>query len=306
LELAGEPTPVVEGVRVSYGGVANYGVSRTGSLVYMPQPAAIGTQSLVWIDRNGRETPVDAPSRSYRSARLAPDGSRAAVTVLDRGQQQVGILEFKTGTLLTLPSVSDNDRPVWSADGQRIVFASTRVGGAQNLWAQAADGTGQVERLSVSPNIQLPAWVARDGSGVLGTDISPTTAGDIVWFPKELGNTARPGGTPATNVSPIERLIDTKGIDYNPDVSPDGRFIAYQSNASGRFEILVQPFPGVNEGQWRASDNGGIHPVWARNGRELFYQDLSNVLTAVTVQVSGGRPHLRTSGETVQRVLPGV
>jgi serine/threonine-protein kinase len=91
-------------------------------------------------------------------------------------------------------------------------------------------------------------------------------------------------------VSPIERLIDTKGIDYNPDVSPDGRFIAYQSNASGRFEILVQPFPGVNEGQWPAADNGGIHPVWARNGRELFYQDLSNVLTAVTVQVSGGRP----------------
>jgi len=293
LELAGEPTPVVEGVRMSYGGVANYAVSRTGSLVYMPQPAAIGTQSLVWIDRNGRETPVGAPPRSYRSARLSPDGSRAAVTILDRGQQQVGILEFKTGTLLTLPSVGDNDRPVWSADGRRIVFASTRGGGAENLWAQPADGTGQVERVSVSPNLLLPAWVARDGSGVLGTEISPTTAGDIVWFPKDQENTERPGRTSATNVSPIERLIDTKGIDYNPDVSPDGRFIAYQSNASGRFEVLVQPFPGVNEGQWPVSDNGGIHPVWARNGRELFYQDLSNVLTAVTVQVSGGRPTFR-------------
>jgi serine/threonine-protein kinase len=290
LELVGEPTPVVEDLRMGHGGVANYAVSRTGSLVYIPPPAAIGTQSLVWIDRNGRETPVDAPPRAYRSARLSPDGSRAALTVLDRGVRHVAILEFKTGTLLTLASESDNDHPVWTADGRSVVFASTRGAGNWNLWAQPADGTGQVERLSVSPNVHLPAWVPRDGSRVLGTEISPVTAGDIVWFPKEPRNSARPSGSSATDVTPVERLIDSKGIDYNPDVSPDGRFIAYQSNVSGRQEILVQPFPGVSEGQWRASEDGGIQPVWARSGRELFYQDLSNVLTAVAVQVSGGRP----------------
>jgi serine/threonine-protein kinase len=290
LEIVGEPTPIVAGVRAGPGAVANYATSRTGSLVYIPPPAAIGTQSLVWIDRQGRETSVDAPPRAYQSARLSPDGSRAAVIVLDRELHNVGILDLKTGTLLTLASESDNDRAVWSADGRRIVFASQRGGTGWNLWAQAADGTGQVDRLSISPYVQLPAWVPRDGSGVLGTDISPVTNGDIVWFPKNLKNTATQSGTTATDLSALDRLIATKGIDYNPDVSPDGRFIAYQSNTSGRQEILVQPFPDVNRGQWRASEEGGTHPAWAGNGRELFYQDLSNVLTAVTVQVSGGRP----------------
>jgi Tol biopolymer transport system component len=193
-------------------------------------------------------------------------------------------------TLLILASVGNNEDAVWSADGKRLVFASTRGGGPMNVWTQPADGTGQVERLTVSPNEQVPAWVARDGSSVLGAEISPVTAGDIVRFPTELGKTVRPEGTSAANETPLERLIATKGIDWNPEVSPDGGFIAYQSNVSGRQEIVVQPFPRVNEGQWRASEDGGTHPAWSRNGRELFYQDLSNVLTAVTVQVSEGRP----------------
>ena len=73
-------------------------------------------------------------------------------------------------------------------------------------------------------------------------------------------------------------------------MSPDGRFVAYQSNAPGRQEVVVQPFPSLDQGQWRASEGGGSHPAWARNGRELFYEDLSNILTAVTVQVASGRP----------------
>lgn len=160
-----------------------------------------------------------------------------------------------------------------------------------NLYSQAADGTGPVERLSESPYSQLPAWASPDRSGVLGSQISPGTAGDIVWFPlKRPSDLSQPSGAAVANASPLERLIHTAGIDYNPDVSSDGRFVAYQSNASGREEVLVKPFPRVDGGEWRASDEGGMQPAWARDGTELFYIDLSNVLTAVEVRTTDGRP----------------
>jgi serine/threonine-protein kinase len=210
--------------------------------------------------------------------------------VLDQGRQ-IHILDMTTGSMAPFATVGDNERPVWSDNGSRIIFGSTRGGGAMNLWAQAADGTCPVDRLSESPYVQLPAWAAPDGSGVLGSQISPGTAGDIVWFPlKSPSDLSQPSGAAVSNAPPPEPLIHTVGIDYNPDVSPGGHFVAYQSEASGRAEVLVKPFPRVDGGEWRVSEEGGMQPAWARDGTELFYIDLSNVLTAVEVRLAGGRP----------------
>ncbi len=190
--------------------------------------------------------------------------------------------------LTATPSAESS--PIWTPDGQRIVFASNRDG-QSNLYAQAADGTGTVERLTSSPGYgpgsQLPSWVAPDGSGILGSEISPKTAGDVVWFPLDRPSgesTSRPAFSPGR---PVERLLQSPAIEYLPEVSPNRRYMAYQSNESGQTEIYVRPFPRVNDGAWRVSTEGGTRPAWARNGRELFYLNRAAVLTSVPVQTAG-------------------
>jgi serine/threonine-protein kinase len=272
LEVAGEAVPVVNDVfNVSRAG--DYAVSRGGTLVYVPASAAATPRSLVWVDRKGHEAPVRMPPRLYAEPRLSPDGTRVALTLRDQ-ENDIWIWDIARETLTRLTfdrSVDEN--PIWTPDGRRIVFASARAG-AFNLFAQAADGSGVVERLTGGADPHA-GFVAPDGSGIVGSIIAPRTNGDIVWFP--LG----------ADRSKVVPLVQTMAIEYNPDVSPNGRFLAYQSNESGREEIYVRPFPGVNDGRWQVSTGGGTRPVWARNGRELFYVDLANMLTAVPVETSG-------------------
>ena len=170
--------------------------------------------------------------------------------------------------------------PVWTPDGQRIVFASLRGGAFSSLFAQAADGTGTVERLTTGADTQSPAFVAPDGTAIVGAEISPKTAGDIVRFPLK--------GSAGSGPSVVEPLVRTPAIEYLPELSPDGRYIAYQSDKSARDEIYVRPFPHVNDGEWQVSTAGGTSPMWARTGRELFYLGADGALMAVPVQTSGG------------------
>ena len=159
---------------------------------------------------------------------------------------------------------------------------------ASNLFIQAADGTGVVERLTTSADHQSPACVAPDGTGVVGWTVAPRTNGDIVWFPlKSPASGPGRARVPAASLSDGEPIVQTPAMEFHPEVSPDGRYIAYQSNESGRDEIYVRPFPRVNDGRWQVSTGGGTRAVWARNGRELFFVDPANMLTAVPVQTSG-------------------
>ncbi len=289
LEVLGDPVPLVDGVWTAGGGAANYGVSRLGTLVYVPA----GTQaprSLVWVDRKGKETPISAPARVYNEPRLSPDGTRVALTTLDQENDiYVWDLAREGLTRLTFgPSLEAH--AVWTSDGQRIVYSSTRTGaaGVSNLFAQAADGSGAIERLTTGQNFQRPSFIAPDGMDIVGYEQSPTTAGDIVRFP--LGNPASravSGPDSDSSSTQVEALIRTVFTESNPAISPDGRYLAYQSNESGPFEIYVRPFPKVNDGRWQVSTAGGTSPLWARDGRELFYLDLANALTAAPVHTSG-------------------
>jgi tRNA A-37 threonylcarbamoyl transferase component Bud32 len=285
-EVLSDPVPVVDDVWMASGGAAGYAVSRLGTLVYVPAKGAQMPRSLVWVDRAGQETPIRTPVRTYSEPRLSPDGTRVALTIRDQ-DIDLWIWDFVRETLTRLTSDPGADqRPVWTPDGNRILFASQRAG-AFNIFAQAADGSATAEQLtSGADSEQYPAFVARDGTGIVGIQNSSKTSLDIVRF-RLTYPTSRP--VPAqSSPSTVEPLIQTTFSETNAEISPDGRYLAYQSNESGRgTEIYVRPFPRVNDGRWQASTRGGTRPLWARNGRELFYLDPANTLTAVAVQTSG-------------------
>ena len=292
LDVIGDPVTLVDGVTSLALGptaAADYAISERGTLVYIPAEDTDPPKSLIWVDRAGRETPISAPPSMYQAPRLSPDGMHIAVAIGDQ-QRDIQVLDLRRGTFMRLaPSAGTLDStPIWTSDGKRIVFSSQRGGSGNNLYEVAADGSGTVKRLTSGPTIHIAAWVAPDGSGILGSEVNPKTAGNIVWFP--FRRPASPAASPPSESgSDPEPLVATPFIDYNPAVSPDGRYVAYQSNESGQDEIYVRPRQMNDGGLWPVSNNGGRMPAWARDGRELYYLDLTGALTAVPVESPAGK-----------------
>ncbi len=277
LEVVSDPVPVLEQVLTVPGGETSFAISRTGTLVYVPGGIAGGQgaqRSLLWVNRQGREEPIKAPTRAYTYPRLSPDGTRVAIEIRDQENDiWIWTLARETLTRLTFDPGLDNF-PVWTPNSQRVVFASPR-NGPPNLFWQAADGTGAVERLTTSPNQQEPTSISPDGLRLALRDTGPKTGADINLLTFE-------------GQRRVEPLIQTTFAERNAEISPDGRWLAYESNESGQYQIYVRPFPKVEGGRWQVSTTGGTRPLWARNGRELFYLDESGgKLMAVPVQTAG-------------------
>ena len=237
---------------------------------------ALGAQrTLVWIDRQGREEPTNAPLDGYLYPRLSPDGTRVALQVIGVQNWDIWIWDLarQTKTRFTFDAPPDQ-YPVWTPDGRRLVWGSPRMG-PSNLYWQAADGTGAVERLTESPNDHSAYGFSRDGRQLLlreeGTDIRETLT--LLTLDGDRRMTS---------------LIRTTFNQRNGEISPDGRWLVYESDESGREEIYVRPFPEVDRGRWQVSTGGGLRPLWARNGRELFYQAPDGALLGVPVAVEGG------------------
>ena len=226
----------------------------------------------------GRETPIPAPPRAYASPHLSPDGRQVALDIRDQGND-IWVWDLAGQTLRQLTfDPGDDTWPVWTADGRHIVFASSRaVPGPFNLYRQAVDGTGTVDRLLASITQQFPTAATPDGTLIVGYEVAARAARDLVLFP--LGDAARQLRS--------EPLIQTAFDELGADVSPDGHYTAYQSNESGRSEIEVRPFPQVSKGRWRISNGSGTQPRWSRDGRELFYVDGESMLNAVKIQTTG-------------------
>jgi serine/threonine-protein kinase len=288
-EVRSDPLPVAEHVMTKEGGAANFSVSQQGTLVYVPGGAggqASQPNALLWVNRQGGvEEQIQMPPHSYSNPRLSPDGTRVALGIRDpeRGYHDLGIgvwdLARETLTPLTFRDIA---WPVWTPDGRRIVFASELgTGGAANLFSQAADGTGPVERLTTSPNKQDPHSISPDGRILVLGDKPP-------WIDWNLSLLAMDGPQPSLGAANprIEPLIATTANEINAEISPDGRWLAYQSDESGRNEVYVRPFPRVDDGRWQITTAGGTTPLWARSGRELFYLDASGFLTTVPVQTT--------------------
>ena len=272
LEVTGNSVPVLEDVRVG-SSRANFSVSNQGRLVYVAGGSGPLLRSLVWVSRDGREEPIAAPSRPYQTPRISPDGTQVALDTRDQ-EEDIWILDLTRDDglrQLTFNAGADYSGH-WTPDGLRVVFASLREGeDVFNLFWKAADGTGIAERLAESDthhfvNAVTDSIVIARG---FGTD---ATENDIV--------TVSLGEARATEV-----LIGTEFSEYSAALSPNGAWVAYQSDRSGRFEIYVQPFPDVEEGGLSLiSPAGGQYPVWSPDGRELFYRDLAGRMMAAPVQ----------------------
>jgi serine/threonine-protein kinase len=276
LEVLSDPVPVVERVMTTVGGAAEFAISRTGSLVYVPGDVSVQPpRSLVWINRQGKEETINAPPRTYAAARISPDGTRVALDIRDQ-EYNIWIWDLARQTLTRLTDGHSLDTsPVWTPDSARIVFMSAPdVFG--NLYWQAANNTGAVERLTMSLNLQTPTSISPDGSRLVFTDGTPNSA-DILMMTMD-------------GKRPTEPLIhNTKYRQINAEISPNGRWIAYESDQSGTNQVYVRPFPNVDGGHWQVS-TGRVcsRPLWARSGRELFYlDDAANRLMVVPVQTAG-------------------
>jgi serine/threonine-protein kinase len=242
---------------------AGWAVAADGTLVYLSggvSAKAANERSLVWVDRRGHETPIaGAPPRNYAFPRISPDGTRLALYIPDR---EIDIWLWDLGRAnATLARATFDPTvdifPVWSPDGRQLLFGSSRAD-AVNLFAQAADG-GDVRQLTTSPNIQHATSVTPDGTRLVFTEIVPKTGQDIMQLRLDSRHA-------------VTTLVQTSSDERNGEVSPDGRWLAYEADDSGRFNIYVRPFADVSSGrQWQVSTDGGIQPLWARNSQELFY-----------------------------------
>jgi serine/threonine-protein kinase len=292
--IVGTSRLVVPQARTTRTGAVDAGLADDGTLAYVSGGADTGGGSaspltLVWVDRQGRETPLGAPPRAYTFPRVSPDGTRVALTIGGDQKPDIWLWDLPRARLtrLTLEPFA-HTYPVWRPDGRNLVFSSDRAGGGVlNLFSQAADGTGAVERLTESPNSQIATDVTPDSSRLLFSEVFQKSGPDVMAL--RLDDTRK-----------VLPLVQTPFSERNAIVSPDGRWLAYEANDSGRFEIYVRPFPDVTSGHWLVSTSGGRYPLWAHRGRELFYVAPDGALMGVAV--AGGSPW--TAG-TPKKILEG-
>jgi serine/threonine protein kinase len=245
-------------------GAGQFNVSDTGSLLYVPGGIFPDPErSLVWVDRTGALQPLSLPARAYLSPRLSPDGHR--MTVWTQGDRNIWVHDLARGTLTRLTLEARNARAIWTPDGTRITYGSATAG-PENLFWKPADGSGSAERLTTSDHQHTAASWSPDGQTLAFVEVRPTTGADIWVLP--LAGDRRP-----------RAIIQTRFTEAYPEFSPDGRWLAYSSDESGRPEVYVQPYPGSGPRQ-QVSTNGGTAPAWSRDGRELFY---------TTAQSGGGQ-----------------
>jgi Tol biopolymer transport system component len=279
--VSGGPVPLIEGIMRQ--GAANpyaaFAVSPAATVVYLPEAGATAVQkTLVWVDRRGREEAIPLQPRQYVHPRLSPDGTRVAIEFQDEKQNTdiwVGDLANGGVTRVTTDLAADTE-PVWTPDGQRLIFTSRQTGEIA-LFRQAANGTGTAEQLAGlnRQNRALPA-LSPDGKHVLLRD-SDLGSSFVGILDLAVGN----GGQ--TRVAGLRPLVKTPFEEYNAEVSPNGRWLAYQSNKSGTYEVYVQPFPEVEKGIWPVSTGGGSEPLWARDGSELFYRAPNGAMMRVAI-----------------------
>jgi Tol biopolymer transport system component len=302
LTVTGQPAPILEGVVTNPGRGAQFSFSETGNLVYVAGRGVVQGVSIYWMDHEGKFTPLRETPAGYYNPAFSPDGKRLALDINDGKRRDIWVYEWERDTLTRLTFAGeDNGDPVWTPDGQRIVYSSVEKGATYNLWWIRADGAGDAQRLAESKGQQFVGSWRPDGKVLAFRQDNPGTNSDIMTLPIEGDEKSgwRPGEP--------KPFVNSTFIEYSPAFSPDGRWLAYMSNESGSYEAYVRPFPGPG-GKWQISTGGGGYPKWSRNGKELFYRTPDSKIMAVTYTASGDsfhadKPQLWSPGQFTDRGL---
>ncbi|HEY3013137.1 MAG TPA: protein kinase [Gemmatimonadales bacterium] len=276
LVLIGPATDVLAGVTLGDGASGLLAVSASGTLLYNTSSSAEG--QVVRVARDGRSMPVDPAWKGrIASLSLSPDGTRLAVTIVrEGGGLEVWVKVLATGPLARLAFDGlVSYRPAWAPAGRAVTYISD-VTGVNKLLERPADGSGSATVLAQMPRGIDEGFRSRDGRWII-LRVGVGGGRDIY------------GLRPGIDSAPVA-LIATEFQEHSPSLSPDGHWLAYVSNESGRREVYVRPFPNVGAAKWQVSTSGGSEPLWANSGRELFFKNRSAELVAVSVQT---RPAFR-------------
>ncbi len=285
MEATGEAIPVAEHVATNavVGGLGIFSVSDTGVLVYEQSQSATGWP-LTWYGRDGKPQGSLGTNGLYYGPVISPDGNRVAVAEGKTSTQaDIWIFDLKRGTQMRLTFDNSSGFAAWSADGQTIYFNANR-GGRESIFAKPADNSS-AERLVTSPNVSAIRWKSVSADGRLMAFMAlGERSGWGIW------------GMSLQGEPKAFTVLHDQFTKVEPDLSPDGRWMSYASNDTGRFEVYVTAFPKAGP-RWQVSTNGGQRPFWRGDGKELYFTANDQAIMAVDVMATAnsvllGQPHL--------------
>lgn len=285
LEVTGPAVPMIDQIRTESGGAGQLDVSSEGTLVYV-DGTAMWHGDLVWVDRQGVAKPIGLPQQVYGSFRISPDGRRLAVTVAGK-TDEVWVYDFGRGSFTRLTPEGYNWGPIWTPNGKRVTYQTVRDQ-TPSIVSRAADGSGTEE--SILGGAAWPQSWSPDGK-ILSFDCGEHWS-NVCLLPE---GSQRP-----------QAFTTASSTEWGGAFSRDGKWIAYTSDESGRYEVYVRPYPGPG-GQWQISTDGGEEPMWSPNGRELLYRKGFKWMTVgvrTSPEFSAEPPHLLFEGPYVN--VPGV
>ena len=282
LKTTGPEVPVINGVELAgLIGFAAYTFSNDGLLVYLPGGDVnglssalagtgedIGPRQLVWVDRQGKVTPLGVKANAFAQPRLSPDDKQVVLAVGPLGNSDIWTYDFSRGTLSKRTFKGNAVHPIWSRDGQHLIY--TFVPNYEGLAWTRADGAGHAEKLVDAPRIIVPSSFTPDDTQLIFTEAltGPTSIHVL-----------------SMNGDHTDRILLKGNNEIQGALSPDGKWLAYEASETGRSEIYIRPFPDVNNGKWQISTNGGVEAIWRGDGKELFYRTLDTPVSIMAVLV---------------------
>ena len=271
LQVKGPPVRVLEEAFYDpQDGLSFCAISQNGTMVYIPKATLFRGNEVVWVNRQGKTEALGLPQGYYKHPRLSPDGRRIALTKSPQERQDVWVFELDRSTMTSVAAGPTSEfNALWTSDGKRLIFNLEET--QFEIYARAADGTGPITPLLKGTFDKTPSSLSPDGKVILFAEHTPDNGSDLWTLTLADGK--------------AEVFLRTPAAEEGGVFSPDGRWIAYHSSASGRTEVYVQSFPKLGE-RFQISSDGGEAPLWSRKGDEIFYR-ANNRVMAVKVQTQG-------------------